>query len=581
MEACNGKTIGHWLNDVEDSRLCLPRFQRKLVWKPKMVKNLLESIILKPDMPVGMFLVLETGSENPPFPPRNIKGTPDKTGMCRELLLDGQQRLTALWKALHKLDGGDNDYRYYAEFNEDSWKIQKIAMPRSFTRAEEKRTVDPKKQFKKKWFPLWLLNPTTGANEISQWAKKASKDAVVQKHAEEMINSARKLFSKRGGGKVIPYFKLSDKVGRKEAVDVYKTINTNAVKLSQHYLAVAHMEKETGKSLYDIADELKSCIPGIDELESDELGELILKVACLWEGKAPSGSNYRNLRFNKLIDEKKKIIEGIKWAVSKLAELKIWYSRELPTVVPLRVLPALHVEFPAIENRGPEVKKAIKRYLWHAFLTDRYTVQANTRLKEDYDNLCEFIKAGGKGDPLAGFKDAVSPEIDDIKEAGWPQNVAKSILPRGLLLVCCLSGAKTLKGDKLLNKEDLQKSAGPMYRERHHVFPKSKVKEKGNIVMNCILVPREENQQFSNSWPGDYMHGLFADSKDSFPQIEVVDRLATHCIEKSAAEYLIRVTDDAIKKDPGSAEEAFTEFINERAKLVKKSVDALLEKGEL
>ena len=59
--------------------------------------TLLDSVIR--GRPVGAALVLEIGDKEP-FVSRPIAGTTEPTERTTEHLLDGQQRLTALWKAL-------------------------------------------------------------------------------------------------------------------------------------------------------------------------------------------------------------------------------------------------------------------------------------------------------------------------------------------------------------------------------------------------------------------------------------------------------------------------------------------------
>ena len=124
MEARNEKAIENWLLDIESGALCLPSFQRWQVWKPQNVCRLFKTLILDEETPVGIFLVLPTKQSKPLFPPRTIiDGSKPKPDSCNALLLDGQQRLSALWHALHDTD--DEECRYYVEFN-DQFKINEI-----------------------------------------------------------------------------------------------------------------------------------------------------------------------------------------------------------------------------------------------------------------------------------------------------------------------------------------------------------------------------------------------------------------------------------------------------------------------
>ena len=97
------KTIEDWLDDIKKGVVRLPRFQRKESWNYRHVENFLNTVIFH-DRPIGVLLTLEVDPNNQPFKTRPLEGTDDNGEKCRIHLLDGQQRLTALWKALFAND---------------------------------------------------------------------------------------------------------------------------------------------------------------------------------------------------------------------------------------------------------------------------------------------------------------------------------------------------------------------------------------------------------------------------------------------------------------------------------------------
>ncbi|MFQ6067521.1 MAG: DUF262 domain-containing protein [bacterium] len=96
MEARN-RAVKEWLMKVKASEILLPRFQRYKAWSSNIVTDFLTAVAR--DLPTGSTLVLEVGGELP-FVSRAIKGAPRDVKRVRELLLDEQQRLTALWRSL-------------------------------------------------------------------------------------------------------------------------------------------------------------------------------------------------------------------------------------------------------------------------------------------------------------------------------------------------------------------------------------------------------------------------------------------------------------------------------------------------
>ena len=582
MKANNNKAIGNWLRDIEDETLCLPRFQRKRVWSEQKVCQFLKTLVLNTKTPVGVFLVLPTDPSNPAFPPRTIQGVISDSCACNSLLLDGQQRLSALWKALNDEKAPDNeekDCRYYIQFN-NQFEIEDVKSASKSATSEEARYQDPKKQYKKRWFPVKLLNPLLEEKEVDGWLQTLELKKTNPKNHDslrKLIIKTRKVFSKKqSGGKVIPYFLLPTSTDRDSAIDVYQTINTNLVKLSDHYLAVAAMERETGESLYDMAKKLTDEVSSIKDLETDEIGELILKISCVLQGKKPSGGSYRasDFDFNKVLDGEQEIFKGVAWAVKKLGELKIWHGSQLPSVVPLRVLPAIYQYMPKSGPKLAIANEIIGKYLWHAFLTARYDRQANDRLKEDYDHLEAYFLKEEKSneDIIKIFEEYGRPDKKEIKDAHWPQG--KGRLPRGILLVCCQGGARTLASNESLTVDNYG------LRERHHVFPKSKLSKKdsfGNNVLNCLLVPKEDNIKYSNDLPGDYINKLFEELKTPLPQVKVVDRLETHLISKKLAGKLVETTQSKIESSQVTLESVYHNFLETRAKDVGGKINELLD----
>ena len=97
IEARN-RLLPDWFTRIRTHQTVLPRFQRFEAWDCANVTQLFNTILR--DLPVGAVLVLEIGNVEP-FISRTLKGAPTTGERVTEHLLDGQQRLTALWRGLH------------------------------------------------------------------------------------------------------------------------------------------------------------------------------------------------------------------------------------------------------------------------------------------------------------------------------------------------------------------------------------------------------------------------------------------------------------------------------------------------
>ncbi|MFI9466647.1 DUF262 domain-containing protein [Streptomyces sp. NPDC052492] len=88
------------LVDVASGALQLPDFQREWKWDDERIRALIATVTL--DYPLGVVMALQTNGTSP-FRTRTLKGAEDaQTAVPDLLLLDGQQRLTSLFQALHR-----------------------------------------------------------------------------------------------------------------------------------------------------------------------------------------------------------------------------------------------------------------------------------------------------------------------------------------------------------------------------------------------------------------------------------------------------------------------------------------------
>jgi len=87
------------LKDIASGDIQLPDFQRDWVWDDDHIRDLLASVSMS--FPIGALMLLETGGDGAKFKPRPLEGV-QLNGERRpsRLILDGQQRLTALYLAL-------------------------------------------------------------------------------------------------------------------------------------------------------------------------------------------------------------------------------------------------------------------------------------------------------------------------------------------------------------------------------------------------------------------------------------------------------------------------------------------------
>jgi uncharacterized protein with ParB-like and HNH nuclease domain len=147
MQASNRK-LGDWYGKIQLAEIKLPRFQRFEAWDRSRICSLIETVIK--DLPLGITLILEVGDEEK-FISRFLATAPEIGSRVHEHLLDGQQRLTALWRIFHNNYELETYFIYLKEF--DDYKIDE--------ELEDMTAYWRGRYFKKNGdkYPLWCDDP--------------------------------------------------------------------------------------------------------------------------------------------------------------------------------------------------------------------------------------------------------------------------------------------------------------------------------------------------------------------------------------------------------------------------------------
>lgn len=96
------------VRDFTTGKILLPQFQRDYVWKPKKIRNLLDSLLQQ--YPVGGFYLWRpAGGALDPKPKKFANGGPIVYAQFAGYLIDGQQRLTSLEAAFQLYSGEDKN----------------------------------------------------------------------------------------------------------------------------------------------------------------------------------------------------------------------------------------------------------------------------------------------------------------------------------------------------------------------------------------------------------------------------------------------------------------------------------------
>lgn len=280
MEARN-RTLPEWFERIRTRQISLPRFQQLEAWGSREISSLLTTILR--GLPAGATLLLEVGDDLP-FVHRTMAGAPTKGERITELLLDGQQRLTAIWRAM------TDDYPdyVYLVYYEDDEGLGLKDLPTVYGQRRWERNGDrypqwvddPVDLWKRGYIPLKLLRPGDIESEIDAWVNAIGGDDLKEtRRLAKIVSTLRAQVAKFN----LPFLSLPVGTPKQVALDVFIKMNTSSVQLTTFDVLVAQLEAKTGESLHDLVQALHSEVP--EAAEYQPLEEWVLETAALYAGQ--------------------------------------------------------------------------------------------------------------------------------------------------------------------------------------------------------------------------------------------------------------------------------------------------------
>jgi len=520
--------LHEWFERIRSRQITLPRFQRFLAWGHGEVSGFLTTVLR--GLPSGATLILEVGDEEK-FKSRTMVDAPESGAKVTEQLLDGQQRLTALWRSFHDKY---SDRSYLIGFEDDP-SDEGTKLPYVYGQARWNKNGshypmwvdDPKECWGRGFIPITLLRPEDILPEIRQWIAAAVENDHEQKDKlfDEIIALRDKVKEFN-----LPYLALPAKTPKEVALDVFIKMNTNSVHLSTYDIVVALVEEETGKSLHEHVDALSIAVPRAAEYA--DLPGLVLDVVALRQDRIPSQAGYRGIDYPQMLNEWETVVKGISGMVSFLEDESIFDAQRLPSYTAIPIIAALWEHLPTQPDKLGNARLLLRKYLWRAFLTSRYEQSSTSSALQDYRGLLKVLCDRGTEDvvPILNQESYPLPTKEMVLQADWPKR--KTILGRGLLSLQLKCGAEDLADGARATVATITSKEHP--REYHHLFPVATLDDAGIPdaqifrALNCALVTWRTNRTISDKDPITYLKER-ADNC-ALGKEEMKRRLKTHLI---------------------------------------------------
>ena len=417
------------LDEVESGRIQLPDFQRGWIWDDDRIRGLLASISKR--FPVGAVMTLSAGSDIK-LKSRPVEGAENRAGAKpNSFLLDGQQRLTALYQSLI----------YPEAVNTSDSKRQKVkrwyyvdmlaALDPSVEREDavfsvpesRKATTDfgrtivtdlstPEMEFRQHMIPterlmdpmLWMMEYLSFWNSHDEPHPKGNAIDFFKRFADE-VQSNFVLYQ-------LPVITLTENTPKEAVCLVFEKVNTGGVILNVFELATASFAADAETfSLRDDWEARRQRLHAYGVLRGLQGDQFLQAVALLKtqedrrralnEGKsgpqAPAiGCKKRDILNLSLADYQEwadKVEHGFIKAAKFLRGQYIFGRKNVPYNTQLVPLAVLHVEL------GKELDTAIsqerlERWYWSGVFGEIYGGSVETQFALDLVEVAGYVRQG-------------------------------------------------------------------------------------------------------------------------------------------------------------------------------------------
>ena len=526
----NSTSVENIISSIKEGEIAIPEIQRPFVWDGSKVRDLMDS--LYKGFPVGYIIVWK----NP-----DIKLKDGSMSSGKKILIDGQQRVTAVQAAIVGLRVVDSTYkkkRIIIAFNpiDEVFEVCNPAIEK-----DVKWISDISEVFDVSFDAWGFVNKYCEANNLSGQQSEINKK-IMRLTSIKGIN--------------LGVTELSQTLTIDEVTDIFIRINSQGVVLSQADFAMSKISSddryggnETRKMIdyfchfmqqpadYDMivnndkefarSDALQKIAWVVKEQEDIYVPSYtdVLRVSfthIFQRGKIAdlvnllSGRNFETRENVESIaeDSFKKLRQGVEAFVNETNFKRYLMIVESTGIVDAslvrskNVLNFGYILYLSLKDRGTHsamIESIVRRWIVLSMLTGRYSGSAESAI--DYD-----IKRFTEQDPMFFLKNTEAGELSD---AFWNtvlvQRLDTSVASSPYFLVFLMAQVKR-QARGFLSKQITVQSLINQRGDIHHIFPKKYLQKNGvssrkdyNQIANYVYTQSEINIKIKDDAPCDYM----------------------------------------------------------------------------
>ncbi|WP_324667966.1 GmrSD restriction endonuclease domain-containing protein [Geochorda subterranea] len=547
------KQLHQSLKDIAEGKIQLPDFQRGWVWDDHRIRSLLGSVAKS--YPIGTLMMLEAGNQEVRLRPRPIEGVALNGAVQPELfILDGQQRLTALYQALcsgapveTRDEKGKPVKRWYyidiAKALDDRVDKEEaiVGLPedriiRGFGGEIVLDVSTPEVEYEKGLFPLSKVFDCAEWRwaYAEYWNHHPEKTRQFDRFDREVIKRFEQYW--------VPVITLSRQTPKEAVCQVFEKVNTGGVPLTVFELLTAIYAAEDFSLRADWEKRRKemSREPVLRTVEATDFLQAVTLVATyrareaqLSQGMDPRAARPVSCKRGDILDlplrtyqeSADAVTEGFLKAARLLFSQKISRTKDLPyrtQLVPLAAI--LTVLGPEADLDG--VKAKIVRWYWCGVLGELYGGALESRFARDLPEVVEWVRGGAEPSTVR--------DANFMPERLLTLRTRNSAAYKGLYVLLLREGALDFQSGELIADRAYYDDTIDI----HHIFPRRWCDEQGidpqrcESIVNKTALSSRTNREIGGTAPSIYLPRLEKKAGITPPRMDEI--LRSHLIEPSA-----------------------------------------------
>ncbi|RVW05987.1 GmrSD restriction endonuclease domain-containing protein [Rhodococcus spongiicola] len=460
------------LDEIDSGTVLLPEFQRGYVWNRDQVRGLMRSLYL--GYPVGGLLMWETSSDGV-----SVRGSVESAGV-RQLLLDGQQRVTSMYGVVRGTPPpffeGDASAFTGLHFN------VKDEVFEFYTPA--KMSGDPT------WVSVTELFDNGPMAYLTRFADSKDDATAYLNRLNQLAQVREREFNQE---KITGASKSVD-----EVVDIFNKVNSGGTKLSKGDLALAKLCAQWPEARSEMRDDLDRWKQAGYDFSLDWLLRNATAVAT---GRALFSAldKVSAPEFKQALESSVQHVGAFLDAAS--GRLGLDHDRVL---MGRYAVPVVSLLLSQHDGRFDDAAHRDKVLYWyvHSALWGRFGGSTETYLQQDY----ETAKRAGVDGLIAALERSRGGRLE-VHAHDFEGSTRGSRFYPLLYLLTRVSGARDFGSGLELKAELLGKLSSLQI---HHIFPKALLREKYdrgdvNALANFCFLTQDTNIQIGKRAPEEYL----------------------------------------------------------------------------